>query len=441
MKNVYTTSVILFIIIGLLIFTEDNSDKLQVQNVQGVILDNSDKTITILNNNSKIKLENVIINEKIGTEVSINCTGKIKENDDVQYCNSFDYKVITNNKIPESYLDNGIFSNYYIDAYNKLMEMSLDEKIAQTLIVHYPQNALDIQKKYQFGGYIFFAKDFKDKTKEEVIKMINNVQNVSKIPLLTAIDEEGGKVSRISDNKNLISSPFKSTQELYAMGGFDEIKKDTINKSAILKELGLNLNLAPVVDVSTNSNDYIYGRTLGQNTALTSVFAKTVIEASIGRGVSYTLKHFPGYGSNLDTHLESSKDYKTIEEIMSIDIPPFISGIEAGAEAIMNSHNIVLSIDPENPSSLSKNINDILRNKLNFTGVIITDDLAMNALNDIENVEIKALNAGNNLLITSNYEKSFNTIKKGINDGTISENELNKIVFRIIAWKYYKDLL
>ena len=176
-----------------------------------------------------------------------------------------------NNNEEESLNNNDIFGMYYDKANELLKNMNIDEKISQTLLVRYPDNAKDILEKYQFGGYVFFEKDFRDKTKPEVKEMINNLQNVSKVPILTAVDEEGGTVVRVSSNPNLASSKFESPRDLYLSGGFEKIRQDTINKSLLLSELGLNLNLAPVVDVSTNSGDYMYKRTLGENTELTSV--------------------------------------------------------------------------------------------------------------------------------------------------------------------------
>lgn len=136
------------------------------------------------------------------------------------------------------------------------------------------------------------------------------------------MDEEGGIVTRVSSNTNLRSEKFKSPRELYLEGGFDRIKEDTKEKSDLLESLGLNLNLAPVVDVSTNPDDYMYSRTLGENTDLTSRYAKTVIEESKNGNVSFTLKHFPGYGNNADTHDGTATDKRTYEEIMTNDIPP-----------------------------------------------------------------------------------------------------------------------
>lgn len=357
------------------------------------------------------------------------------------YQNKEKLSTYMSNSKPNEDVKKDLFADYYDKAEEKLNTMSVDEKIAQVLLVRYGSSSLTDQTKYQFGGIIFFEKDFKGKEKDEVIKMISDLQDVSKIPILTAIDEEGGIVSRLSSNPNIVDSPFLSPQELYKNGGFEAIKNDVIYKSKVLEELGLNLNLAPVVDVSTNKNDYIYKRTLGKGSELTSEYAKTVIEASKDSNVSYTLKHFPGYGNNLDTHKGMSVDSKSLEDKVTIDIPPFKSGIESGAEAVMVSHNIVNAFDTENPSSLSKSVHDYLRNDLDFKGVIITDDISMGALTKEDDVEIKAIKAGNDLIITTNYVTSFNNIKNALQEDKISIEELDKMVFNILAWKYYKKLI
>ncbi len=335
-----------------------------------------------------------------------------------------------------------LFKDYYKKAEELLDTLNIDEKISQLLLIRHPQlNDVDIQKKYQFGGMVFFERDFKNKAKDNVIEMIAKLEEVSNIPMLTAIDEEGGIVSRISSNKNLTDTPFKSPQELYKENGYQAIYDDVINKSKILEELGLNLNLAPVVDVSTNKDDYMYKRTIGMDTEHTSLYAKTVITASHEGNVSYTLKHFPGYGNNLDTHIGESISNKSYEDILTYDIPPFKEGINNGAEAIMVSHNVITSIDKDNPSSLSLPVHNILLNDLNFKGIIITDDISMSALNNIDDVEIKAIKANNDLLITSDHEKSFNNIKKAYSNGIITDEEIDKHVLKILAWKYYKKLL
>lgn len=351
-------------------------------------------------------------------------------------------KEINKKKVSNKSLDNGLFKDYYEKAYQKLEKMSLDEKIGQILLVRYPDNnQKEIVEKYQFGGYLFFGKDFKDKTKDEVIKMIDDSNSVSKIPLLTAVDEEGGIVVRVSSNKNLRSEIFLSSSELYKNGGFDRIKADTIEKSNLLKYLGINLNLAPVVDVSVDPNDYMYKRSLQEDAETTAKFSSLVIETSKNTGVSYTLKHFPGYGNNIDTHNGSSIDSRTRKEIESNDILPFKSGIKSGAEAILFSHNVVTSMDKDNPASLSKTLHDYVRNDLNFTGVVITDDLDMGALKDIENKNVQALLAGNDLLISTDYVESIEKIKQAVDNKLLDEKTLDEHVLRVLAWKYYKGLL
>lgn len=450
-------SLILIIIIGLLLFksiTKNNNNKNNDQTVENdnqklramVIAINDDKLTVQDNNNIIYTFDTDVNGVEVGTDVIIEYEGTLNKSTEKQNVEIINWELVANQDdnegLPLIWLDNGMFKDYYKLASQKLKTLTLDEKISQLLLVRYPDtNAKKILDEYQFGGYIFFAKDFKDKTESEVKNMIKELQDVSKIPILTAVDEEGGKVIRVSSNPNLVKEPFKSSQELYQLGGFNRIKDDTVNKSKILYNLGLNLNLAPVVDVSTNPDDYIYARSFGQNTELTSTYAKTVIDVSKNTGVSYTLKHFPGYASNLDTHNTNSTDDRDYDDIVKNDLPPFKSGISAGAEAVLVSHNIVTNIDSNNPASLSPSIHNLLRNDLDFTGIIMTDSLDMAAITSIPDSVVKALLAGNDLLIVTDYENSFNAIKKAVNDDVLSENFIDKQAFRILTWKYYKGMM
>ena len=424
-------------------FKENN----EVNKIVATVLEVSGDNLTVRDSNDVIY---TFIAEDISTisgdVVELEFVGYLDKDKSIQDNKIINYSILEsfndNSSVPSEWLDGGIFSDYYDLAYDKLQTMSMSEKIAQILLVRYPdENQVSILENYQFGGYVFFAKDFSNKTKSEVQSMINSLQDVSKIPILTAVDEEGGEVVRVSSNPNLANERFKSPSELYKLGGFDLIKEDTIKKSNLLKELGINLNLAPVVDVSTDSSDYMYSRALGEGTELTSVYAKTVIEASKGLGVSYTLKHFPGYGNNADTHYGTSVDNRTYEDISSNDLPPFKAGIDAQAEAVLVSHNIVSSIDADNPASLSIDIHNLLRDDLDFTGIIITDDLAMGSVSTIDDAPVEAILAGNDLIITTDYEGTINSIKTAINNQTIDESLIDKLAFRVLAWKYYKGLM
>ncbi len=365
------------------------------------------------------------------------------------------------NIIEEDYIDPieqyGIFGEYYEKAMEKLETLTLEEKIAQLFVIgnSTSTNYTELQK-YQFGGYLFFKDFFNGKTKQQIINTLQNYQSASKIPLLIAVDEEGGIVVRVSSNKNLTSTPFRAPSQIYNNGGFEAIKQDTINKSNLLKSLGINLNFAPVVDIATNSKDFMYSRSLQRDKDKTATFARTVISASKGLGVSYTLKHFPGYGNNADTHVGSALDKRTYEYIYNNDLEPFRAGIEEGTECIMVSHNIVTSIDSQNQASISPKIHELLRNELGFTGIIITDDIIMGAIHDEKTIEesiTSAINAGNDMIILSIYNNPkdkngtpityagvINAVKTGLDNGTIKQDTVDEAVTRILAWKYYKKL-
>ena len=436
-------------VISLVSFSNKKPIVKDTKKITATVLGVEDGNVTVQDKNKVIYTFSIDdLKADIGDSLLIEYTGVLNKNSNMQTNKVIKYSVITvsndEDGIPTDYQDKGLFSNYYILAYDKLQKMSLNEKIGQLFLVRYPDSeevAVSDLIKYNFAGFVFFAKDFQGKNDDSVKSMINTLQKNANIPLLTAVDEEGGTVVRVSSNPLLASEKFKSSKELYNTGGLDLIKDDTVKKSKLLSELGLNLNLAPVVDVSTDPTDYMYNRSLGQSTSVTSGFAKTVIDASKGGGVSYTLKHFPGYGNNSDTHNGGSVDNRSFDDILKNDLPPFQSGIEAGAEAVLVSHNTVTNIDADNPASLSKSVHNLLRNELSFTGVIITDDLAMGAVSSIDDAVIKAILAGNDLIITTDYAKDIEKVKQAIDNGTISEDLIDRIAFKILAWKYYKGLM
>lgn len=426
------------------------------QDIDGTILDATMHTITISSNNSVLTFlkddadKTEADAEYIGNEAIITYEGTLDMDEEVQTAKVTKIKTINTQNIgvteePDQTIltDEGIFSDYYDAAYTKLKTMTLDEKIGQLFLVRVPSdNATDVVKAKQFGGYILFGRDTKNVTKDELIAKINDWNSVSKIPLLIATDEEGGTVVRISNNANLAPYKFKSPHELFLAGGYEAIKEDTITKNNLLASLGINLNLAPVSDVSTDPDDYIYNRAFGYNASKTATYVETVINASKETKTSNTLKHFPGYGNNLDTHTGISIDNRSYDNFVNNDFVPFEAGIKAGAESILVSHNIIVNIENNLPASLSPKIHNLLRNKLGFTGIIMTDDLAMDAIKDyVSNPSIAALKAGNDLIIITNYEEGIKNIKDALNNKEITENIIDKAVLRVLAWKYYKGMI
>ncbi len=331
------------------------------------------------------------------------------------------------------------------DKITKMLDnMSVEEKVGQMFMVRVPKENADKRvSEYHLGGYIMFGRDFDNKTKEEVINNIASWQSAADIPMLIGVDEEGGTVNRISTNTEFRSEPFKSSQELYAEGGFDLIYEDTITKANFLKELGINVNFAPVVDVSTNPDDYIYKRSFGKNANLTSEYAEVVVRAMKESNIASVLKHFPGYGNNTDTHTGISIDNRTLESFKENDFLPFEAGIKAGANIILVSHNIVTNIDPDNPASLSTRVHEILRNDLGFAGVIITDDLYMDAIskNYDSSVAVLAILAGNDLICTTDFESQIPEVIAAVEDGTISIDRINESVRRILELKLELNLI
>lgn len=312
--------------------------------------------------------------------------------------------------------------------------MTAEEKAAQLLLVRCEPDMSGIIERGA-GGIVMFARDFEDLTRDEVIEKIEGFQKDADIPLIIATDEEGGTVVRVSSNPYLRHEPFESPAYYYRSGGMDGLINAAAERSELLAELGVNMNLAPVADVSTDPDDFIYKRSLGEDAETTAQYVAEAVKAAKRSGIASCLKHFPGYGSNADTHTGSAVDTRPFDEFVNKDFLPFEAGIAEGAEAVLVSHNIVTCMDKELPASLSPSVHNVLRTNLKYNGLVITDDMDMDAVGTYEEAYIKAVNAGNDMLIVSDFEKALNEITGGINDGSISESTVNTAVERIMRVK------
>ena len=333
-----------------------------------------------------------------------------------------------------------MFSEYYEQAENLLQTMTLEEKVGQMFLARFPEsNVIEEIRNYNPCGYILFGRDFKNETKSSILKKLENCQNESKIKLVLGVDEEGGSVVRVSSYSAFRSNKFLSPQQLWEKGQLTAILEDSTEKSNLLKSIGLNMNLAPVADVPTKPTSFIYNRAYGRGAEETAIYVSELIKTMNNDGIISTMKHFPGYGDNVDTHTGIAIDEREYSEFEKSDFLPFISGIEAGAPCILVSHNIVKSMDSDKPASLSENVHSILRNELNFSEIIMTDDLAMDAVKKyVENGEaaVQAVLAGNDIIISSDFKNEKEEILNAINNGKISEEQINQAVKRILAWKY-----
>ena len=328
-----------------------------------------------------------------------------------------------------------------------LASMTLEEKVGQLFFVRCPADgAVEDVSAYHLGGYILFGRDTKDKTANELIQTIQHYQDAASIPLLMGVDEEGGTVVRVSSNSYLRSEKFASPQRLYALGGMDRILADTREKDVLLHALGFNVNLAPVADVSTDPGDFIYARALGRDAAATADYVSAVTGRMRTDAMGSVLKHFPGYGSNADTHTGIAVDDRPYEEFVNSDFLPFLAGMAAGGDtaAVLVSHNIVECMDASLPASLSPAVHRILREDLDFDGVVMTDDLAMDAVSAYAGdgaVAVLALQAGNDLVLTTDYRTQIPKVLEAVEHGTLEEAAIDTACRRVLRWKQALGLL
>ena len=326
-----------------------------------------------------------------------------------------------------------------------LSSLTLEEKVGQLFFVRCPaESAVEDVSTYHLGGYVLFGRDFADKTADDVIQTICSYQSASEsdtgIPLLIGVDEEGGTVVRVSSSPNLRPSRYKSPQKLLSEGGTEALVADAADKDALLQALGINVNLAPVADVSTDPSDFMYDRTCGLGAAGTADCVSAVVAQMATDGMGSVLKHFPGYGDNVDTHTGIAVDKRSLEHFAASDFLPFSAGIDAGGgtAAVLVSHNIMAAVDPDLPASLSPAVHDLLRDKLGFDGVAMTDDLAMEAVaaySEDGAVAVMALQAGNDLIITTDYRTQIPKVIEAAENGTLSLERIDQACRRVLTWK------
>lgn len=323
--------------------------------------------------------------------------------------------------------------------------LSLEQQLGQMFFARCPTgNGAEQAAQYNVGGYILFGRDFDGQTPDSLRENIASYQSAAQTPMLIGVDEEGGSVVRVSAYKAFRPEKFRSPQYLYNKGGIGAIISDADEKDTLLKSLGINVNLAPVCDISEDPADFIYSRTLGKGAEETAEYISRLVEKMNFDGVGSVLKHFPGYGNNSDTHTGIAVDERPAETFFEKDFLPFSAGISSGAGSVLVSHNIVKAFNSDVPASLSKEVHDVLRNDLGFTGVIMTDDLAMSAITSYtggQSAAVTAVEAGNDMLISSDLEGQYAAVLDAVNSGRISEQRIRQSASRVINWKMALGLI
>lgn len=329
-----------------------------------------------------------------------------------------------------------------------MKNLTLREKIGQMLIIkifgkEITEETKQMIEEYKIGGIILYRKNYD--TYDEMIKIINEIKKLNKecgnIPLFISIDQEGGRVNRMPHElKNI-----KSAGKLVEQNNIEIIKEAGRTTAKMLKESGFNMNYSPVLDIQRFENGHAIGdRCYGKTAEDVSRNGITIMKELSTGGIIPVVKHFPGHGStNKDSHFFLPTITKNINELENEDIIPFKKAIGQNAEVIMVGHLMIKDVDRKNPASLSKKIiNDYLRNKYQYKGVIMTDDLKMRAISlkyGYVRAALKACKAGIDIIMAgASYNTIIRVIKKiesNIKNKKIDIKEIDKSVERIIKLK------
>ena len=322
-------------------------------------------------------------------------------------------------------------------------KMTTEEKVGQLFFARCPdEKAVQTAVQYHLGGYILFGRDFENSTPDEVKSTIRNYQEASDIPMLIGVDEEGGTVVRVSCYYR--DEPFPSPRDCYADGGWKEVESAESEKADLLLSLGINVNLSPVCDVTGDSAAFMYERSFSGNPDEVSQFADKTIHIYREKKLGSVLKHFPGYGDNGDTHTDMVTDERSYATFLDNDFKPFATGISAGADCVLVSHSIVKCMDTEFPASLSEKVHTILREDLRFIGVVMTDDLVMDAIQEYTGSDaaaVFAVKAGNDMICCSDLETQYPAVLQAVEQQKIPMEQIDQSVIRILKWKQRLGLL
>ncbi len=326
-----------------------------------------------------------------------------------------------------------------------LRQLTPEQQVGQLFLIRCPQEEEEaVIRRYQPGGLVLFSIDFEDRTVAQCQSRMEALQRVSRVPMIVSADEEGGTVCRVSRQKQLRREKFPAPRAIYAAGGWDALEADCREKCALLRQVGVNVNLAPVCDLSDDPSHFIYPRSISGDPAMGERFAREMTELSRQCGVGTVLKHFPGYGGNADTHVGLSRDPRPLEQFRRCDLRPFAAGARAGCGAVMMSHNIVECVDGSRPASLSAPMHALLRQELGFDGVVITDDLKMDAVSGFwkpEEAAVQAVLCGNDMLCVSDWQTQLPAVLQAAEDGSLPAARLQEACLRVLRWKEQLGLL
>jgi beta-N-acetylhexosaminidase len=355
--------------------------------------------------------------------------------------------------IPYLFISSALPNLYFPQNTNfKIENLSIEEKVGQIMMINFlgenPNDAKNLIQEIKVGGIIYYTWANSLNSFKQVQELSLGLQELTKknkhpIPLFISIDQEGGEITRLTNGFSI----FPNNKTLGITNNPEFAKDVAFAMGQELQAVGINMNLAPVVDINNNPKNPIIGsRSFSDNSQTVVNFGKKALEGYKKAKIIATLKHFPGHGDvEEDSHISLPMVSKSLEDLKKIDLLPF-EELASFAEAIMTAHIIVPAFDEENCSTLSKSTLTYLRKEIGFEGIIISDSLIMQAAlqncSDIIEAAIKAFNAGCDVLLfggqnlhNEDIKQTHSSIIDAVRNGDISETRLNESVERILNLK------
>ena len=329
----------------------------------------------------------------------------------------------------------------------QIAAMSLAEKVGQLIIVGMEGTTLNNDIKslivdHHVGGIILYQKNISNSTQLlTLLNQLKSANSTNSIPLFLSVDEEGGSISRMPEELKKLPA----NQTIGAVNNPTFSYKVGQALAAQLKAFGFNLNFAPVLDINSNPlNPVIGDRSFGNNPELVSKLGVETIKGLQSGGIIPVGKHFPGHGDTaVDSHLGLPIVNHDLSRLKSFELKPFQAAINKQVEAIMIAHLLLPKLDDQFPASMSKAvITDLLKNELNFQGLVVTDDMTTGAIVEnypVHEAAVQAVKAGSDLILVCHDYVSqlavFRALQKAVTSGEIPEAQIDASVYKILKLK------
>lgn len=346
--------------------------------------------------------------------------------------------------------------NKQLDAY--LNQMTIEEKIGQLFMIaiRKDENGIpittmnkeikEIISNYHVGGIILFSENIE--TTEQTKTLIKDLQDAAHVPLFIGVDEEGGMVSRVGKKKAINKVPFKEAYAIGQTGDTSLAYREARRMGELLKELGFNMNFAPVADIYNEPSNQVIGkRSFGTTSTEVVPMVLAFSQGLLEENIQPVVKHFPGHGNTIeDSHEGIAYVHKDLAALEGEELLPFEKAIEGGVGAIMKGHLLVPSVDETTIVSLSDKWNSYMESHFDLSDTLVmTDAMDMGAVVEnygSEEVACLSLMAGNDILLMPyDLEKAYDGILKAYEEGRISEARIEASVRKILSKKVAQKIL